>query len=79
MSLKTPAQRQSAEIGFKKFEKLMTTQMARAALLLAHLWDESYKTAGSPEVKAYKSYRYPLMTEFVMPDYYDTKSTEAKK
>lgn len=79
MSLKTPAQRQSAQVGFKKFEKLITTQMARSALLLANLWDEAYKSAGNPEVKAYKSYRYPLMPEFVMPDYYDTKAPEPKK
>lgn len=79
MRLKTPAQRQPANIGFKKFEKLIVTQMARSALLLAHLWEEAYLTAGSPEVKAYKSYRYPLSPEFVMPDYYDTKSSQIKK
>jgi hypothetical protein len=79
MSLKTQAQRQPAQVGFKKFEKLLTTQMARSALLLAHLWEEAYKAAGSPEVKAYKSYRYPLMPDFVMPDYYDIKATESKK
>lgn len=74
MSLKTAAKRQPANIGFKKFEKLMVTQMARSALLLASLWDEAYKSAGSPEVKAYKSYRYPLTPDFVMPDYYEIKS-----
>jgi hypothetical protein len=79
MSLKTPAKRQPAQVGFKKFEKLMTTQMARSALLIANLWDEAYKSAGNPEVKAYKSYRYPLMPEFVMPDYYDLKAAEPKK
>jgi hypothetical protein len=78
MSLKTPAKRQPASIGFKKFEKLMITQMARSALLLAHLWDEVYRSAGSPEIKAYKSYRYPLMPEFIMPDYYDTRAADSK-
>ena len=53
MSLKTAAKRQHASVGFKKFEKLIVTQMARSALLLANLWDEAYKSAGSPEVKAY--------------------------
>jgi hypothetical protein len=78
MSLKTIAKRQPANIGFKKFEKLMTTQMARSATLLAALWDEAYKNAGSPEAKAYKSYRYPLTPDFVMPDYYDTTAAETK-
>ncbi len=79
MSLKTPAVRKSPSVGFKKFEKLLITQMARASLLLAQLWEEAYKSAGSPEAKAYKSYRYPLMPEFVMPDYYDIKPSTSKK
>ena len=78
MSLKTAAKRQPANIGFKKFEKLMITQMTRSALLLANLWDGVYAAAGNPEAKAYKSYKYPLIPEFVMPDYYDTKSTDIK-
>lgn len=76
MSLRTAAKRQPADIGFKKFEKLMISQMARSSLLLAHLWDEVYKSAGNPEAKAYKSYKYPLIPEFVMPDYYDTSATK---
>lgn len=78
MSLKTVAKRQPANIGFKKFEKLMTVQMARASLLLAHLWDEAFAAAGNPEAKAYKSYKYPLNPEFVMPDYYDIKAVDPK-
>ncbi len=78
MSLKTIAKREPASVGFKKFEKLITTQMARSALLLAHLWDEAYAAAGNPEAKAYKSYHYPLTPDFVMPDYYDTKPVETK-
>lgn len=78
MSLKTPAVRSSPIVGFKKFEKLITTQMARSALLLATLWDDIYTTAGNPEAKAYKSYKYPIMPDFVMPDYYDTKTGLSK-
>lgn len=79
MSLKTPAERKSAEIGHQKFEKLILNQMARASLLLAHLWDEVYLQAGSPEVKAYKSYKYPLTPEFIYPDYYETKNNKSAK
>lgn len=79
ISLKTPAKRSSAEVGFKKFQKLQVEQMARAALLLASLWDKIYSEAGSPAVKAYRSYKYPFTPDFVMPDYYDTKSEDAGK
>ena len=73
MSLKTPAERKSGKIGHEKFKKFIVTQMGRSALLLAHLWDEVYKQAGQPEIKAYKSYRYPLTPDFVYPDYYEIK------
>jgi hypothetical protein len=80
MSLKTPAERKPASVGFQKFEKIILEEMARSSYLLAHYWDEAYKSAGEPQMKAYKSYRYPLTPEFVMPDYYDTsaKATEKK-
>ncbi len=71
MSLRTEAKRQPPSVGQKRFEKLIVVQMARASLLLAKLWDEIYEKSGSPELKAYKSYLYPLKPDFVMPDYYD--------
>lgn len=79
MSLKTPAERQPASVGFKKFEKYMLEQMARSSYLLAQYWDEAYNAASEPQTKAYKSYRYPLTPEFVPPDYFDLKPAEAKK
>lgn len=79
MSLKIPAQRKPAEVGFKKFEKMQIEQMARSAILLATFWDEAFEKAGNPEVKGYKSYKYPLTVDFVMPDYYDTKAEDDKK
>ncbi len=79
MSLKTPAERQPASVGFKKFEKLVLEQMARSSSMLAYYWDEAYKAAGEPPAKAYKSYRYPLTPEFVAPDYFDTKPPKTKK
>lgn len=79
MSLKTPAERQPASVGFKKFEKLILEEMARSSHLLASSWTEIYKTAGEPLMKAYKSYRYPLTPEFVPPDYFDLKPADTKK
>lgn len=73
MSLRTAAERKPATEGFKRFENGMVQQMAWSALLLSHLWDDIYKQAGEPAMKAYKSYRYPLTVDFVMPDYYETK------
>ncbi len=78
MSLKTPAERKPASVGYQKFEKLMLEEMSRSSYLLAHLWDEAYKSAGEPPVKAYKSYRYPLTPDFVVPDYYDVVETKKK-
>lgn len=79
MTIKTAAERKSAKIGYKKFEKGFIEQMAWSSALLAQLWDELYKEAGEPSIKAYKSYRYPLTVDFVMPDYYETKTLPEKK
>ena len=79
MSLRTEAKRQPPSVGQKRFEKLIVVQMARASLLLAKLWDEIYEKSGSPELKSYKSYLYPLKPDFVMPDYYDVFIESSKK
>jgi hypothetical protein len=79
MSLKVPAQRKPAEVGYKKFEKLQIEQMARSAIMLATFWDEVFEKSGNPEAKAYKSYKYPLTVDFIMPDYYDTKAEDDRK
>ncbi len=73
LSLRTPAERQPASVGFKRFEKLIVEEMARSSLLLAHLWDKAFIEAGEPTTKAYKSYKYPLTVDFVMPDYFEIK------
>lgn len=69
MSLKTPAERKPATEGYKRMNKLILTELARSSYLLAHLWDEVYKTVGEPSLKSYKSYRYPYTVDFVKPDY----------
>lgn len=78
MSLKSPAVRKDASVGFKKFEKFYIDEMSRSAYLIAYYWDEAYKLAGSPSIKAYKSYRFPHSPEFVNPDYFDVKATDKK-
>ncbi len=78
MSIKTAAERQPSAVGFKKFEKLIIEELARSSLMLAHLWDAAYTEAGEPVAKSYKSYRYPLTPDFVMPDYFVIKPEEKK-
>lgn len=73
LNIKSAAKRKPANEGHKKFEKLIIEQMARSASLLAALWDKAYIEAGSPEAKAYKSYKYPFTPDFVTPDYYEVK------
>lgn len=75
MSLKTPAERRPAEIGAKRFEKLIVEEMARAATLLAYFWDDIYEQSGKPDLKPYRSYKFPHLVDFILPDYYDTKTT----
>lgn len=69
MVLKKPAERRPAADSVKSFDKLIVRQMARASTLLAHLWDQAYKAAGEPNVKSYRSYRYPFTPEMIKPDY----------
>lgn len=76
MEIRTAAERQEGKVGFKRFEKFIVTDMARGALLLANLWDESYVKAGRPKLAAYKSYKYPFTVDFVEPDYLGEKAAE---
>lgn len=70
MSLKTAAERKPASVAFKKMDKMIVDQMARGAILLAHLWDEAYISAGRPKLASYKSYKYPFTPDFIPPNYY---------
>lgn len=54
----------------KKYRPLIVEQMARSAYLLSEFWNEIYEKSGSPDLKAYKSYKYPLQPDFVAPDYF---------
>lgn len=79
MEIKKAAIRKPADVAFKKLDKLIITQLARASVLLAHLWDESYEKAGEPKLAAYKSYKFPFTPDFVAPDYFDIETKEQKK
>ena len=74
--IRTPAVREPANKNFKKFEKIAITDLARAVALLANLWDQAYEDVGKPNLKAYKSYKYPANPEFLLPDYYLIKDTK---
>lgn len=79
VSFKVAAERASAKAGWGKFNKMITEQMARAALLLAQSWDQVYVQAGRPKMGNYKSYRFPFTVEFVAPDYFDVGTENTKK
>ncbi|MNS90648.1 hypothetical protein D3C72_1247070 [compost metagenome] len=70
MEVRTPAERMPAKIGYQRMNKMIVTDMARGAVLLANLWDEAYALAGRPKLTAYKSYKYPFTVDFVAPDYF---------
>lgn len=79
MEIKTAAERKSPAEAFKKMKPYIVTEMARGATLLANLWDEAYRNAGSPKLGAYKSYKYPFTVDFVAPDYFDTAEKAEKE
>lgn len=72
VATKKPAERRDPSVGAKNFQTLASTEMARSALLLAKMWDNIYKEAGEPELKKYKSFKYPYTPDFVEPNYYKT-------
>lgn len=79
MEIKKSAERQPAKVGFERMNKMIVSQMARSAVLLANLWDQAYTSAGSPKLASYKSYKYPFTPDFIAPNYYtEPKPTEKK-
>lgn len=76
MEIKTPAERQPIEVGYKRMNKFVVKELARGAVLLANLWDESYVKAGRPKLTAFKSYKYPFTVDFIPPDYTTAPATD---
>jgi hypothetical protein len=85
LQVRTPAERENAAIGYKKFNKAIVTELSRSAVLLAKLWDDAYIEAGRPKLASSKIYKYPLTVDFIAPDYLpaepkaEAKSEEKKK
>jgi hypothetical protein len=78
MNLRKQAERKDPSVGAKLFEPLIVKQLAKSSVMLAHLWDEAYRSIGKPELSKYKSYRYPLTADFIFPDYEETPPKSAK-
>lgn len=64
-----PPKRKKASEACTVFYPLVLKQMARSAALLAQLWDQAYIKGNRPQVQLYKSYEYPLIPDFIAPDY----------
>jgi hypothetical protein len=79
MKNRTPAEREPADKVAKKFTVLLTTEMGRSAALLANVWDQIYKDAGQPDLKSYRSYKYPITPDFIYPDYFEIKAASPEK
>ncbi len=79
MEIRTPAERQPFEVGYKRMNKMIVTELARGAALLAELWDESYIQAGRPQLAAFKSYKYPFTVDFIPPDYTGPEVEKSEK
>ncbi len=66
---KTAAKRPPVKESAKRFKSLLVKELARSAALLAEMWDAAYEAGGKPNLKVYRSYRYPLMPDYVPLDY----------
>lgn len=73
MEIKTAAVRESSEVGYKRFNKMIVTELARSSVMLAHFWDQAYIEAGRPKLSSSKLYKYPLTVDFIAPDYLPAK------
>jgi hypothetical protein len=69
MSFRKKAERPETNQVIKKFRPLIVKNMSRAAVLLAHFWDFIYIESQTPNLRAYKGYRFPFQPDFVELDY----------
>lgn len=68
-SPKTPAKRRPSREVAARYRPLIEAQLATAADVLASLWVDAWKQAGSPDLGRYTSTAYPVAPPFVLPDY----------
>ena len=61
--------RATAEKAAPLFKPLILREMADSAAQLAAFWDEIFVQSGRPNLSGYRAYRYPLVPEFVPPEY----------
>lgn len=66
---KTYAKRLPPEKGAELFKDLILGQMARSSFALSVLWEKAWTEGGAVSFKGYRSYRYPLAPELVLPNY----------
>jgi hypothetical protein len=67
--LKSKAKRKKSRDTVVYFKQVLKERFAASSDVLAYLWLKAYKDAGSPNVKKYKSYYYPLKPEPIPLDY----------
>ena len=67
--LKIKAKRKRAKDTVVYFRQVLKERFAVAADVLAFVWYQAYVNAGSPDLKKYKSYYYPLKPEPIPLDY----------
>lgn len=70
--IKKPAIRKSVTQVLPQWTPYLKNQMARGALLLAHLWDQAYlqKNKKNWPLAKYKNYQHPFTVPFIKPDYH---------
>lgn len=78
--IRIPAERESARRAFPRFEKLILIHLAKASLNLAMFWERGYTSLGSPKTLGkYKNWKYPIVVDFVVPDYLPSAKTPISK
>lgn len=75
--MRVPAQRDSAAKACPEFYPLILKQMALATAQLAGLWEKIYRTAGTPPLAPYRSYKYPHAPALLPPDYLSPAPTKS--
>gem|GEM_PF-1021383 len=67
--MRIPAERKDAALAAAGFKPLIVERLSVGAQVLAELWVQTYKLAGSPDLSEFKSYFYPVAPKFIPPVY----------
>ena len=71
---KQRAERKSAKTAAPDFESFAVERLAFGSWVLARLWWLAWDQAGQPDMTAYRSYHYPVMPDFIDPNYLTFKA-----